>query len=80
MYVIKTFLIDRKVNKEHFVETSCRKCAPKSIFLILANPKQPLHARNFLKRCFHYQIVLKKLTLIFLSYPVPFDGLSFGKK
>ena len=60
------------VHQNHFETT----------FLTLINPKQPLHARNSFKklRCFHYQMALKKLTLIFPSYPVPFNGLSSSYK
>ena len=29
MYVIETFSIDRKLNKEHFMGKSCRRYAPK---------------------------------------------------
>ena len=31
MYDIETLSIDRKLNKEHFMEKSCRKCVPKAI-------------------------------------------------
>ena len=62
------------------MEKSCRKCDQKlapELFLFLANnPGQPLHARksfkDILKR--DYQKLLKKLTLFFLSNPVPFNG------
>ena len=51
---IETLSIDRIVNKEHFLEKSCRKCVSnaslRSPFLILLNnPKEPLHARNSFK-------------------------------
>ena len=84
MYVIKTFLIDKKLNKKHFVEKSCRKCAPKfssrPIFQFWQIQNSHCMQEILLKRCFHYHIALKKLTLIFRSYPVPFHGLQFGKK
>ena len=58
------------------MEKSCRKCAPKasprSLFNFGNNPKQPLHAINFLKK--DYQKAFKKLTLFFLLNPVPFNG------
>ena len=48
-------------------------------FLILANnPKQPLHARNVLKE--DYQKALKKLTLLFLSSPIPLKVQSYQKQ
>ena len=35
------------------MEKSCKKCAPKlavdPVFILLNNPKQPLHARNYFK-------------------------------
>ena len=62
------------------MEKSCRKYDQKlapDLFLFLANnPGQPLHSRksfkDILKR--DYQKLLKKLTLFFLSNPVPFNG------
>ena len=54
-------------------------------FLIWVNNlNQPLHARNsFLKKDIlkeDYQKGLKKLTLFFLSNPVPFNGQSYQKQ
>ena len=60
-----------------------QKLAPNPLFL-LNNPKQPLHARksfknkDILKK--DYQKALKKLTLFFLSNPVPFNGQSCQKQ
>ena len=50
-YDIETMSIDGVSNKENFYGKSCRKCAPKvDLFRILVNnPKQPLHARNYFK-------------------------------
>ena len=51
-------------------------------FLILLNyPKQPLHSRkkwDILKK--DYQKAFEKLTLFFLSNPVPFNGKSYQKQ
>ena len=41
----------------------------------LINPEQPLHARN----CFENKI-FRKLTLLFLSNPVPFNGQDYEKQ
>ena len=45
------------------------------------NPKQPLEARNSFKNILKkdYQKALKKLTLFFLSIPVPFNGENYQK-
>ena len=52
-YGIETLSIDRVLNSEHFYGKSCRKCAPKasprSLFNLVMNPKQLLHARNSFK-------------------------------
>ena len=71
-----------------FIEKSCRKHAPKTspdpFSVLLNNPKQPLHTRNYFKsKIFwkeNYQKALKKLTLFFLSNPVPFNGQSYQKQ
>ena len=43
------------------------------------NPKQPLYTRNYFKsKIFRKRIkALKKLTLYFLSKPVPFNGQDY---
>ena len=56
-YYIKTLAIDRVLNnlcKKYlsiYMEKSCRKCAPKSsprsFLILLNNPKQPMHAKNY---------------------------------
>ena len=60
------------------MEKSRRKCA---FFLILLNiPKQILHVGNSFENEIlkdDYQKALKKLTLFFLSNPVPFNGRSY---
>ena len=68
------------------MENSCKKCAPKaspySFFILVNNPKQPLHARNSFKNILkgYYQKPLKKLTLWFLSNPVPFNEQNYQKQ
>ena len=58
--------------------------APDPFLILLINPKQPLHARNsFLKQDIlkaDYQKSLTKLTLFFLSNPVPFNGQDYQKQ
>ena len=57
-YEVETLTIDTDIklgalNKGHFYGKSCRKCAPKasprSCFILVNSPKQPLHARNSFK-------------------------------
>ena len=63
------------------MEKWCTKCAPKAsprpLLILLNNPKQPLHPKILLKK--DYQKALKKLTLFFLSIPVPFNGENYQK-
>ena len=43
----------RVLNKEHFMENVCRKCAiktsPRLLLILLNSPKQPIHSRKLLK-------------------------------
>ena len=61
---IETLSVDRVLDKEHFVASSCKKCAPKTIprlFLILLNnSKQPLCARNSFKIKIFWKTIIKK--------------------
>ena len=60
-----------------------QKLAPDPYLILLNNPKQPLHARKSFKNKIlkkDYQKGLKKLTLFFLSNPVPFNGQSSKTK
>ena len=57
--------INRVLNKEHFYGKSCRKLAPKKpapdLFLILVNnPKQSLHAKNYFKHNIFCKRIIKK--------------------
>ena len=60
------------------MKKSCQKCAPKAsprpFFILVNNPKQPLHPKG------DYQNPFKKLTFIFLMNPVPFNGQSYQKQ
>ena len=66
-YDIETLAIDKILNKEHFMEKSCRKWAPKasprSLFSLKQSksPKQPLHARNSFKNTIFWKGIIKKL-------------------
>ena len=55
-----------------------QKLAPDPFLILLNNPKQPLHVRNFLKVV--NQKALKKLILFFLSNPVSLNGQSYQKQ
>ena len=56
----------------------------RDLFIILKNnPKQSLHARNYFKRDLlkeDYQKALKKVTLFFLSNPVPFNTQKYQRQ
>ena len=49
-YSKETLSIDRVLNKKHFMEKLCRKCAPKAsprpLLILVNNTKQSLHACN----------------------------------
>ena len=60
---------------------------PDPCFILVNNPKQPLHARNYFKNKIFWKriikkliITLKKLTLVFLSNPAPFNRQSYEKQ
>ena len=61
-----------------------QRLVPDPFSILLNSPKQPLHARNFFKNKIickeDYQKALKKLTLFFLSNPVPFNGQNIKNK
>ena len=59
------------------MQKSCRKCAPKvrPLFYFGKQPKTAIACKKG-----DYQKPLKKLTLFFLSNPVPFNGQSHKKQ
>ena len=60
-----------------------QKPAPDPFLILLNNPKQPLHPRNYFKKDIlkkDYQKALKNLTLFFLLNPVPLIGQSYQKQ
>ena len=59
-----------------------QKLVPDPFLILVNNPKQPLHTRNSLKDILKedYQKAFKKLSLFFLSNPVPFNGQSYQKQ
>ena len=87
---IETLSIIRVLNKEHFLwknhaENVHQKLVSDPFFILVNNPKQPLHAgtsfknKIFWKRIINYE-PLKKLTLFFLLNPVPFNGQCYKKQ
>ena len=59
------------------------KASPRPFLILLNNTKQSFHARSsFKNKIFWNKIikVLKKLTLCFLSNPVPFNGQGYQKQ
>ena len=68
---------------KNYAENVHQKLVPHPFFILVNNPKQPLHPRNSFKNKIlkgDYQKPLKKLTLFFLSNPVPFNGQSHKKQ
>ena len=63
---------------ENHSENVHQKLVLDFFFILVNNPKQPLHARNSFKDILKgdYQNFFKKLTLFFLLNPVHFNGQS----
>ena len=61
-----------------------QKPSPDPFIILLNNQQQPLHARNYFKNKVFWKRIIKKpfkkLTLCFLSNPVPFNGQSYQKE
>ena len=51
-----------------------QKLVPDLFIILVNNPKQPLHAKNY------FQKTLKKVTSFFLSNPVPFNRQNYQKQ
>ena len=75
-------------DKEHFygknhAENVQQKSVPDLFIILVNNPKQPLHARNYFKvKYFEGGLSksLKKVILFFLSNPVPFNRQNYPKQ
>ena len=84
---IETLAIHRVLNKEHFLfwknyaENVHQKLVADPFLILVNNLKQPLHSRNSFKN-FERGLSknLKKLTLLFLSNPVLFNGQDYEKQ
>ena len=79
-YDIETLSIDRVLNTEHFYEKIMQKmCTPKAsprpLFILLNNPKQPLHARNFFKISYFERGLSKSLKKV--NFIISFKPSSF---
>ena len=61
---METLLIDRELNKEYFygkyAENVHQKQATDPFLILLNNPKQPLHARNFFRNNIIWKRIIKK--------------------
>ena len=66
-YQIKSIFV-----KNH-TENMQQKLVPDLFIILVNNPKQPLHAKNY------FQKTLKKVTSFFLSNPVPFNRQNYQK-
>ena len=68
------------------MDKSCRTCArkasPRSLFYFDKQPKTVITCKKFFERYFVRELLktLKKLTLFFLSNPIPFNGQSYQKQ
>ena len=64
------------------MEKSCGNCEPKAcpgpLLILVNNPKQLISKKLIFER--ELSISLKKLTLFFLSNPVPFNGQDYEKQ
>ena len=87
MYDIETLSIDGVSDKEHFyrkivLENGQQKLVPDLFIILVNNPKQPLHARNYFKDILKedHQETLTEVTLFFLSNPVPFNRQNYQKQ
>ena len=63
-YDIETLSVDRVLNKEHFYgknheKNMHQKLVPNSFFILVNNPKQPLHARNSFKNKIFWKRIIK---------------------
>ena len=63
-YDIEILSIDGVSDKEHFIKKSLIKCAakgsPRTFLILVNNPKQLLHARNYLKSKIFWKRIIKK--------------------
>ena len=61
-----------------------QKLVPEVFIILVNNPKQLLHARNYFKSKIFckedYQKALKKVTFFLLSSPVPFNRQNYQKQ
>ena len=62
------------------MEKSCKKCEPKAsprlLFILVNNPKHPLHARNSFKNKIFQSRIIKKLKNVDFTFsfePSPFQ-------
>ena len=58
-----------------------QKLVPYPFLILVNNPKQPLHTRDIAYILNEdYQKAFEKLTLVFFSNPVPFNGQNYQKQ
>ena len=82
-FVHRWCIRSRTFSKKNHTENVQQKLVIELFIILVNNPKQPLHARNFLKvRYFEKgsSKSLKKVTLFFLSSPVSFNRKNYQKK
>ena len=64
-YDIETLSIDRILNKKHFSwkhygENVHQKLVPDPFLILVNDPKQPLHVRNYFKNKIFWKSIIKK--------------------
>ena len=76
---LKNYDVINCLNKNlltHFMEKSCTKCAPKasprSLLILVNNPKQTLHAWDSFENKIFWKKIIKKVNFIFSVEPSPF--------
>ena len=84
-YGIESLSTDRVLNKEHFygkkhTETVHQKLIPDPLLILVNNPKQPLHARNYFESKIFWKMIIKKVISFFLSNPVPLNRQNNQKQ
>ena len=59
------------------------KASPRPLLILLNNPKQPLHERNYFNNNIFWNRIIKKpkiINLFLLSNPIPFNGQDYEKQ
>ena len=82
---IWTLPIDRELNKKYFYGKNVHQTrVPVSFSILVNNPKETFHARNYSKNKIFWKRIIKKpqkcQIYFFLSNPAPFNGHDYERK